>query len=81
MVASVQVMESWDSMCVEAVKSSRATERKTVEERQWKARNDGESGLEQPLQKANLKQPQPRAKRHSKAHRPRIAGLLRLRLS
>ena len=45
MVASVQVMESWDSMCVEAVKSSRATERKTVEERQWKARNDGESGL------------------------------------
>ena len=45
MVASVQVMESWDSMWVEAVKSFRATERYTVEERQREARNDGECGL------------------------------------
>ena len=34
-----------------------------------------------PCKKANLKQPQPRAKRRSKAHRPWTAGLLRLRLS
>ena len=34
-----------------------------------------------PCKKANLKQPQPRAKRQSKANRPRTAGLLRLRLS